>query len=126
MRFLAGTEIKIEEYPCYIFKKETPMKKLMEYAIKANIAYGNTDWDALANDGWDVGELEDWGMDVSFLGTDDGTDIDDLFEEAGKQEEKAKVTKITISVPEELTDQLGEIMESVKEAVSGYEGIEVK
>lgn len=125
MRFLAGSEIGIEEYPCYIFKQGTPMKKLMEYAIKANIAYGNTDWDALANDGWDVGELEDWGMDVSFLGGDD-TNIDDLFEEAGKKEEKEKVTKITVSVPECLTEQVGEITEAIRNAVAEFEGVEVK
>ena len=126
MRFLAGNEVGLTEYPCYIFKKETPKKKLMEYAIKANIAYGSTDWDALANDGWDVGELEDWGMDVSFLGGDDGTDIDDLFEEAGAQQEKEKMTKITVSVPEALTEQVGEIIEAIKAATADYEGIEIK
>lgn len=125
MRFLAGSEIGIKEYPCYIFKQGTPMKKLMEYAIKANIAYGNTDWDALANDGWDVGELEDWGMDVSFFGGDD-TNIDDLFEEAGKKEEKEKVTKITVSVPECLTEQVEEITEAIRNAVAEFEGVEVK
>lgn len=61
MRYLVGNEIGITEYPCYIFKKETPIAKLKEFLIKANIAYGNTDWDALANDDWDVKDLEDWG-----------------------------------------------------------------
>ena len=125
MRFLAGNEVGITEYPCYIFKKDTPKKKLMEYAIKANIAYGSTDWDALANDGWDVGDLEDWGMDVSFLGGDDDTDIDGLFEEK-PVEEKEKVTKLTVSIPEALTEQVAEITEVVKEALSEYEGVEVK
>ncbi len=126
MRFLAGREVGIKEFPCYIFKKDTSIEKLKEYVIKDNIAYGNTDWDALANDDWDVGDLEDWGMDVSFLAGDDGTDIDDLFEEADKQGEKEKVTKITVSVPESLTEQLGEIMDAVKECVAAYEGVEVK
>ncbi len=125
-RFLAGREVGIKEFPCYIFKKETSVEKLKEYLIKDNIAFGNTDWDALANDDWDVSDLEDWGMDVSFLAGDDGTDIDDLFEEAGNQQEKEKVTKITVSVPESLTEQLGEIMDAVKEAVAAYEGVEVK
>lgn len=125
MRFLAGSEIGIKEYPCYIFKQETPKKKLMEYAIKANIAYGNTDWDALANDGWDVSDLEDWGMDVSFLAGDDGTDIDDLFEEK-PVEEKEQVTKLTIIIPESLLEQVAEITDKVKEIVSEYEGVEIK
>lgn len=125
MRFLAGREVGITEYPCYIFKKETPIEKLKEFLIKDNIAFGSTDWDALANDGWDVGDLDNWGMDVSFLGGDD-TDIDGLFEEAGKENEKKNVTKITVSVPEALTDQLADITEAIKEAVVAYEGIEVK
>lgn len=125
MRFLAGSEIGIEKFPCYIFKKDTPIDKLKEFVIKDNIPFGNTDWDALANDDWDVSELEDWGMDVSFLGGDDSTDIDDLFEEK-PVEEKEKITKITVSVPEALNDQLGDIMEAIKESVSGYDGIEVK
>lgn len=125
MRFLAGKEVGIKEFPCYIFKKETTVEKLKEFVIKDNIAFGSTDWDALANDDWDVSDLEDWGMDVSFLGGDDSVDIDDLFEEK-PVEEKEKVTKITVSVPEEFNEQLSEIMDAVKEAVAAYEGVEVK
>ncbi len=125
MRFLAGKEVGIKEFPCYIFKKETPVEKLKEFLIKDNIAFGNTDWDALANDGWDVGDLEDWGMDVSFLGGDDTTDIDDLFEESPVAE-KEKITKLTVSIPEALLEQVGEITDKVKEVVSEYEGVEVK
>lgn len=126
MRFLAGKEVGINEFPCYIFKKETTIAKLKEYAIKDNIAYGNTDWDALANDDWEVNDLEDWGMDVSFLSNDDNMDIDGLFEDVNNQEEKEKVTKITVSVPESFNDQLKEITEAVKEAVAAYDGVEVK
>lgn len=126
MRFLAGREVGITEFPCYIFKKETPIEKLKEFLIKDNIAFGNTDWDALANDDWEVTDLEDWGMDVSFLGTDEATDIDDLFEEADNQGEKKKVTKITVSVPDSFSEQLTEITDAVKEAVAAYEGVEVK
>lgn len=125
MRFLAGKEVGIKEFPCYIFKKETSIEKLKEFVIKDNIAYGSTDWDALANDGWDVGDLEDWGMDVSFLAGDDDTDIDALFEEK-PVEEKGKVTKLTVSIPEALTEQVGEITEVIKEALAEYEGVEVK
>ena len=126
MRFLAGREVGITEFPCYIFKKETPISKLKEFLIKDNIAFGNTDWDALANDDWEVNDLEDWGMDVSFLSNDDDMDIDGLFEDVNNQEEKEKVTKITVSVPESFNDQLKEITEAVKEAVAAYDGVEVK
>lgn len=125
MRYLAGREVGIKEFPCYIFKEETPVEKLKEFLIKDNIAFGSTDWDCLANDGWEVNELEEWGMDVSFLGGDD-TNIDSLFEEAGKQDEKEKAIKITVSIPEILTEQLEEIKEAIKSAVAEFEGIEVK
>ena len=125
MRFLAGREVGITEFPCYIFKKETSIEKLKEFVIKDNIAFGSTDWDALANDDWDVSDLEDWGMDVSFLGGDDSTDIDDLFEEK-PVEEKEQVTKLTIIIPESLLEQVAEITDKVKEIVSEYEGVEIK
>lgn len=68
MRFLAGNEIGITDYPCYIFPKETTVDKLKEYVIKDNVAYGSTDWELIANE-WDTDDLEDWGMDIpDFLG----------------------------------------------------------
>ena len=72
MRFLAGKEIGIKEFPCYIFAKETTTEKLKEFLIKDNVAYGSTDWDSLANNDWNVDDLDEWGMDVSFL---DGGDF---------------------------------------------------
>lgn len=125
MRFLAGREVGINEFPCYIFKKETPISKLKEFLIKDNIAFGNTDWDSLANDDWDVSDLEDWGMDVSFLSNED-TNIDDLFEDVSNQQETEKITKITVSVPESAGEFFGEIKDAIKEAVAAYEGVEVK
>lgn len=63
MRFLAGNEVGIEDYPCYIFPKETTVDKLKEYTIKDNLAYGSNDWDILANE-WNTDDLQDWGLDV--------------------------------------------------------------
>lgn len=77
MRFLAGNEVGITDYPCYIFPKETTTDKLKEYVIKDNVAYGSTDWDALANDDWDVDNLEEWGVDVSFLSPEEEDKEDD-------------------------------------------------
>ena len=84
MRFLAGNEVGITDYPCYIFPKETTTDKLKEYVIKDNIAYGSTDWDALANDDWDINNLEDWGVEIpDFLGEEKEDDI-----EGGKGEQE--------------------------------------
>ena len=34
-----------------------------EFVIKDNVAFGDWDWDALANE-WDTDELEEWGLDI--------------------------------------------------------------
>lgn len=70
MRFLAGKEVGITDYPCYIFAKDTTVDKLKEYTIKDNIAYGSNDWEALADE-WDTDDLEDWGMDIPDFGEDE-------------------------------------------------------
>ena len=125
MRFLAGKEVGIKEFPCYIFKKETPIEKLKEFLIKDNIAFGNTDWDALANDDWDVSDLEDWGMDVSFLSGDDGLDIDEFLEERG-EETSEKDIKLTVIIPSELRDKEEDIRSIIKDSLIDYPLIKVK
>ena len=40
----------------------TPEQK-REFVIKDNVAFGDWDWDALANE-WDTDELEEWGLDI--------------------------------------------------------------
>lgn len=57
--------------PCFILNKEVPIAKIKEYAIKDNVQAGNYDWDELANGDWEVEELQDWGVDCSFLNTED-------------------------------------------------------
>lgn len=53
--------------PCFVLNKDVPIAKIKEYAIKDNVQAGNWDWDELANGDWEVGELQDWGVDCSFL-----------------------------------------------------------
>ena len=40
----------------------TPEQK-REFVIKDNVAFGDWDWDALANE-WDMGQLSEWGLDI--------------------------------------------------------------
>lgn len=89
MRFLAGKEIGIKEFPCYIFAKETTTEKLKEFLIKDNVAYGNTDWDSLANNDWNVDDLDEWGMDVDFLKGSE-VDFNDVEEISEKNYEQPK------------------------------------
>lgn len=113
--------------PCVVLNADTPIEKIKEYAIKDNVQAGNWDWDELANGEWETDDLQNWGVDCSFLNTDeDDTDIDELFEDAQNTESKAKDIKLSVHIPQELEDKVDEIKEIIKSAVSEYEGVEIK
>lgn len=113
--------------PCVILKADTPIEKIKEYAIKDNVQAGNWDWDELANGEWETDALQDWGVDCSFLNTDENdTDIDELFEDAQNTESKTKDIKLSVHIPQELEDKVDEIKEIIKSAVSEYDGVEIK
>lgn len=53
--------------PCFVLNKDVSIAKIKEYAIKDNVQAGNWDWNELANGDWEVDDLQDWGVDCSFL-----------------------------------------------------------
>lgn len=63
MRLRACEEVGLEQIPCKVLPKDTPVEKLREIAIKDNLGYGEHDWDLIHNE-WDEVELEHWGMDL--------------------------------------------------------------
>lgn len=63
MRFRACMEAGVKKIPCKILPKNTPVEALRAYTIKDNVAFGENDWDLLANE-WDEHELADWGMEI--------------------------------------------------------------
>ena len=90
MRLRVANELRLDGHfefdtiPCVVLKADTPIEKIKEYAIKDNVQAGNWDWDELANGEWETDDLQNWGVDCSFLNTDeDDTDIDELFEGCG-------------------------------------------
>lgn len=133
MRLRVANELRLDGHsdfdtiPCVILKADTPIQKIKEYAIKDNVQAGNWDWDELANGEWETDDLQNWGVDCSFLNTDeDDTDIDELFEDAQNTESKVKDIKLSVHIPQELEDKVDEIKEIIKSAVSEYEGVEIK
>lgn len=114
--------------PCFILNKDVPIAKIKEYAIKDNVQAGSWDWDELANGDWEVEDLQDWGVDCSFLSNDseENADIDALFEDAQNTEDKPKEIKLSVHIPQELEPKLEEIKEVIKAAISEYEGVELK
>lgn len=133
MRLRVANELRLDGHsefdtiPCVILKADTPIEKIKEYAIKDNVQAGNWDWDELANGEWETDALQDWGVDCSFLNTDENdTNIDELFEDAQNTESKVKDIKLSVHIPQELEDKIDEIKEIIKSAVSEYDGVEIK
>lgn len=58
MRLRALRELGAKDVPCYVFPKSTSVKKLREYTIKDNMAYGQIDWENIANE-WEPEELKE-------------------------------------------------------------------
>lgn len=63
MRFRACKDLGYKEIPCKVLDADTPVEKLREYTIKDNVAFGQDDFDLLANE-WDIQELDDWGVEI--------------------------------------------------------------
>ena len=127
-RYKAAQKVGLKEVPTILLHGLTEAKE-KEIVIRDNVQNGKWDYDILASGAWgEVEELADWGVEgVDFLSdTNDESDIDSLFEEANNTEEKHKNIHITVEIPEELTEQLGEITDIIKEALVEYEGIKIK
>jgi len=61
MRLKAAQIAGLTEVPVYVATWEEAKHK--EFIIKDNLAFGEWDWDMLANE-WDATELKEWGLDV--------------------------------------------------------------
>ena len=115
MRLRAARELDFKEIPCYIFDKKTPVKKLKEYTIKDNVEFGSTDWDELANGEWETDDLQDWGVDCSFL--TESEDVDNLE----KKEEKDYSDEIVSEYKIEVDCKNEETMQALYEELTGRE-----
>ena len=126
MRLRACRELGFKELPCYVFKKETPIEKLREFAIKDNANFGNWDYDILANEDWskDIDLLEEWGAPIDILKQDEWEDLP-LIEEEQADPVLDKPTKIVVSVPVELKDKVEDIKEALKVTLEEWEGVTI-
>lgn len=127
-RYKDALEVGLKEVPTILLEGLTEAKE-REIIIRTNVQNGKWDYDILSSGAWgETEELADWGVEgVDFLtNTDEETDIDSLFEEAENTEEKTKDIHITVSIPEELNEQLGDITQKIKDALVEYDGIKIK
>ena len=98
MRLRIANELRLEGHsefdaiPCFILKAETCIQKIKEYAIKDNVQAGNWDWDELANGDWEVEDLQDWGVECSFL-----TDTEETENLTGKEKTKESDNEVDVN-----------------------------
>ena len=63
-RLRALKELGYKEVPVTVYEPETPVEVLKARIIKSNHTYGKDDMDMLANDGWDMEDLGEWGLEL--------------------------------------------------------------
>lgn len=123
MRYRALKELSFEKAPCAVLPHDTPIDRLRAYAILDNNSFGKYDWSSLANN-WDSAQLTNWGVDLPTMESD--INPDDFFNEIDNSEEKEKGHKISVTLPSDFTDdEIKEVKEKIKDALSGYDGIKV-
>lgn len=110
--------------PCFVLNKDVPIAKIKEYAIKDNVQAGNWDWDELANGDWEVEDLQDWGVDCSFLQKDEWEELPPVDKEV-KDPVLDKPIKIEVTIPLTNKEQEDEIREAIKVALTDYP-VEIK
>lgn len=101
--------------PCFVLNKDVPIAKIKEYAIKDNVQAGNWDWDELANGDWEVEDLQDWGVDCSFL--TETEDADNL--EKKEKEEKDYSDEIVSEYKLEVDCKNEETLQALYEELTG-------
>ena len=106
-----------EALPCFVLNKDVPIAKIKEYAIKDNVQAGNWDWDELANGDWEVEDLQDWGVDCSFL--TESEDADNV--EKKEKEEKDYSDEIVSEYKLEVDCKNEETLQALYEELTGRE-----
>lgn len=120
MRLRACRALKMPDAPCYVFPKETPLVKLREYAIKDNMAYGQIDWDVLADE-WEPSELKEWAFELpdGWLGEELPPLEGEPEELTSEEKNKPFVIKVVCEDEQQLKDFAQDIQKLIEEKYHG-------
>ena len=119
LRFAACKQLKKDTVPCYIVQPDLGADKLKEIVIKDNGAFGQWDFDQLANE-WDDLPLPDWGvpswdtstrMELSTQGREGGEGYDEFVDKF-----KQKLTTDDCYTPQPVYNA---ILKWVRENITG-------
>ena len=109
MRLKAAQEAGLKEVPVYIASWEEAKHK--EFIIKDNLAFGEWDWDMLANE-WDAEELDEWGLDT-WQPDLEGEDLGDQF--SLPDGEKDPFQSLTFTLADEQAEYVRTALANVKQ-----------
>ena len=112
MRLKAAMQAGLKEVPVYVASWDEAKNK--EFIIKDNLAFGEWDWDMLANE-WDAEELDDWGLSV-WMPEAEEPGLDELL---GEEKNKPATMKITFTSPEQLQQAENDIREILDRKYQG-------
>ena len=126
-RYKAAQEVGLKEVPTILLHGLTEAKE-KEIVIRDNVQNGKWDWDILSSEAWgSVDDLQDWGVECSFLQHDESADLDDFFKEVEAGDaHKVKNVEIKICIPQEEADIKDNVLEIVKEALKEYPNLTFK
>lgn len=86
-----------------------------EFIVKDNAAFGEWDWDLLANE-WDTDELNDWGIDTV------STNWEQLERIESDDDYIEKDDKITIKIPKDYDEETREqIKQVIRDSIKDYD-----
>jgi len=102
---------------CVKYAKDLTEEEKQRFIIADNVAFGEWDWDTLAND-WEVVDLEAWGLTTPNIYNGEDINLDDFFEESNEQKEEK--FKITLEYTE---DDYNEVNEAFKKHSGSKEQI---
>ena len=111
MRLLALRELKQKTVPAKVIPAETPAETLRAYVVKDNVAFGEIDFDALANE-WDVDELVAFGMELDDLTPNDGDDDEQNTDETADDEPAEITDAFTLTIAFDSQDKLNGFIEA--------------
>lgn len=111
MRLKAAQLAGLTEVPVYVASWEEAKHK--EFIIKDNLAFGEWDWDMLANE-WGEELLTEWGMDVWL--PEKEPDMDDLIAD---DKEKPATMRITFADVKQLQEAENDVQELIDRKWAG-------
>lgn len=123
-RYKAALEVGLKEVPTILLEGLTEAKE-REIIIRTNVQNGKWDWDILSSEAWgSVDDLQDWGVDCSFLQQDEWEELPPVDNEV-KDPVLDKPIKIEVTIPITNKEQEDEIREAIKVALTDYP-VEIK